>query len=341
MEHPKRVLVTGATGFIGHRLVQALLAEGMAVRVLARANSDLSQLPTDRIEICVGSLPNDDVASSAVDGVDGVIHLASLLRVPWRDEFHTVNVGGTTCIGRACAQQDSPPALIHVSSLAAIGPSVSDRGKSEGDAPKPVSIYGGVKLAAEQTLCSFAERVPTTIVRPPMVLGAGDTASLPLFKTIERGVHIMPTRRSFSVSAIHVDDLVDALLKVLWSGERLGGKPEAGYGIYHVAADEVCTYESLGLQIGTLLDREPLRLRLPAPISYAAAFASEWYARLSNRKLLFTRDKWREATAGHWVCRSDKLRHQFRWRPKYSLVERLEQTIQGYRQRRALRSDEA
>ena len=146
----------------------------------------------------------------------------------------------------------------------------------------------------------------------------------------------MPTRRSFSVSAIHVDDLVNALLKVLWSGERLGREPEAGYGIYHVAADEICTYESLGLQIGALLGREPLRLRLPAPISYAAAFTSEWYARLSGRKLLFTRDKWREATAGHWVCHSDKLRQQLGWRPEYTLDERLEQTIQGYRQRCAL-----
>ena len=329
MEHPKRVLVTGATGFIGHRLVQALLAEGMAVRILARATSDLSQLPTDRIEICVGSLPNDDVASSAVDGVDGVIHLASLLRVPWRDEFHTVNVGGTTCIGRACAQQDSPPALVHVSSLAAIGPSVSDGGKSEGDTPTPVSKYGRVKLAAEQTLCSFAERVPTTIVRPPMVLGAGDTA---LCRSLRQSNEVFTSCRHDA----HFRYL--PFMSMTWSTRSLrscgpvnawGGKPEAGYGIYHVAADEVCTYESLGLQIGTLLDREPLRLRLPAPISYAAAFASE-DARLSNRKLLFTRDKWREATAGHWVCRST-VKASVSLEAEIQLVERLEQTIQGYR----------
>ena len=86
----------------------------------------------ERIEICVGSLPDDDVARTAVNGVDAVVHLASLLRVPWRDEFHTVNVGGTT-IGRACAEVHEPPALIHISSLAALGPSVRNVVKSERD----------------------------------------------------------------------------------------------------------------------------------------------------------------------------------------------------------------
>jgi dihydroflavonol-4-reductase len=328
-----RILVTGSTGFIGSRLVHHLLEAGHSVRVTVRPTSDLSRLPVADLEVAHAQLPDDHAIRKAMRGMDGVIHLASLLKVPWKPEFQTVNVGGTACVAQACASMETPPVLVHVSSLAAAGPTVVGVPQVESNDASPVSIYGATKLAAEAAIDAVSDVVPASIVRPPMVLGSGDTASLPLFTSVERGVHVVPTRKPMEVSAIHVEDLCTALLRVLVSGRRRHqGDGSQQSGIYYAAADEIVSYGELGSLVAQAMGKASVRIiRVPAWISYLGAFGSEILSRLTGNSRILTRDKWREATAGSWTCDPARLKTELDWSTDAPLLARLEQTAEGYR----------
>lgn len=317
-------LVTGATGFIGRYLVRALTARGARVRALVRATSDTTGLDVER---AVGDLGDPESLARAADGADVVFHLASLLKVPWKAAFETVNVAGTAHVARAAG----PARLVVVSSLAAAGP-VTGAPRREGDPPRPVSRYGRVKRAAEQAAVAEATGA-VTLVRPPMVFGAGDRGALPLFRGVARGWHVLPTRRAAHIGLVHAADLADALVDIAAYGEAVpaGADGSCGAGVYQVAAPETPTYAELGRRIAAADGRDSLRIvALPAAVTALAATVGELMARLRDRPTVLNRDKYREAIGGHWWCAADKVA-ALGWRPAAALDARLAETLAGYR----------
>ena len=325
-----RLLVTGATGFIGRHVVRAALDAGDSVRCLVRPTSRRAGLEGPGVDFVEGDVGAAATLGAAVDGVDAVIHLASLLKAPWMRAFHTVNVEGTRALADACAQAGRPPALIIVSSLAAAGPAIDGRRRDEHQAAAPVSIYGRVKRDAEEAALAFADRVPVTVVRPPMVFGEGDTSVLKIFRTAAHGLHVVPTWRTARVSLVHAADLATALVRAAATGERAAGGA-AGRGLYFVAADETPTYADLGRWIGHAVGRPGLRvLRLPRGVTFVAAALSEAIGRLRGSPRLLNLDKYREATAGDWICDASKARRDLAWTPA-PLADRLAETAAWYR----------
>ncbi len=302
---------------------------------MVRPTSNRDALPSEQLEFAVATLEDPEALERAVAGVDAVIHLASLLKVPWRADFQSVNVGGTRALLEACVSQASPPTVVFISSLAAAGPAEDGGERTEEDPPSPVSIYGRAKYAAEQLVDEFADRVSSTILRPPMVYGPGDTASLPLFQTAAGGWHFTPRFRAMRLSTVFVDNLCAGIELALLRGERRppSDTGSSSQGIYFVANDEVTTYGELGRKVGGAVGRDSVKvLRLPGWLSFLGACVSEAWARLRGRAQILNRDKWREATAGDWVCCANRAKEQLGWSPIGSLDENLRRTADAYRQ---------
>jgi len=334
-----KILVTGATGFIGRHLVRHLVASHHTVRAMVRPTSNTQALPSD-LEWVYATLDDHHALQQAVDGVDAVIHLASLLKVPWKPEFHDVNVNGTRRLLEVCAHRSTPPIFIFVSSLAAAGTALDAKGRREDEIPMPVSIYGRAKRAAEAIVDDYAHCVPCSIIRPPMVFGPGDPASLPLFQSTARGIHLVPRWAPMRVSSIFVLDLCAAIEQVTLSGVRRTGRcgDGTGKGIYFAASDEVVTYAEFGHRVGAAAGRHRVRvIRLPSWISFLGACLSELWARLRDRRHVLNRDKWREATAGDWTCSAERLKTELGWHTQYSLNESLSLTAQSYAKAGVLR----
>jgi dihydroflavonol-4-reductase len=330
-----RVLVTGGTGFIGRHLVEALVARGDEVTCLVRASSSREALEPLGVDFAVGDVSDEASMRAAAAPAEVVYHLAAMLKAPWRPDFMTTNADGVRVVARACAGVESPPVLLTVSSISAAGPS-GGAPLTEADVPRPVSKYGRSKLFGEQAARELAERVPITIVRPPVVFGERDRTSFPLFQTAARGWHVLPAWRDGDrVSMIHVEDLVAAIIAAGERGERLPARPEEappGMGVYFAAADEAPTVREMGELIAGAVGARRLRvLRAPAALTLLTGAAGEAIARLRDRASIVNYDKMVEATAGSWTCSTDKARRQLDFRPAHDLAARLEQTAAWYR----------
>lgn len=299
-----RILVTGATGFIGRHLLPVLSARGATPVALVRPTSDRSRLPSGA-EAAVGDLSDADSLLRAAAGADAVVHLASLLKVPWKPAFQTVNVEGTRNVAAACAGAGAQ--LVVVSSLAA------------GPRP-PVSRYGRVKRAAEdaaRALCPDA-----LVVRPPGVFGPHDAAMLPLFRSAARGWHVCPTRPAHRMSLIHVHDLATFLADVALS-------PPSAAEVFYPAHAEALAWDALGARLAAASGAPSPRLVfVPGPVMSAAAWGAEQWGRLRDRPMPFNQDKWAEARAGDWVCDTASATARG-WAPE-ALDARLAETARWY-----------
>ena len=327
-----RVLVTGATGFIGKHLTAHLRARGDAVRCLIH-HSDARIAGIDCVR---GDITVPSSFAAALRDIDIVYHLAGATVVASPHRYRVVNTLGTRNIAMACARLATPPVLVFLSSLAAAGPTSPDQPLREDDSPNPVSEYGRSKLFAERHLRRLARQLPITIVRPPGVFGPGDPNTLKLFQAARRGINLIPGSAEQRLSFIYVDDLVAALPQAAERGERLTHSDGALYdprGVYFLTMDDRPTVIELGELAGRAMGIGSIRhIRIPAWAIRLAAGATDFSARVTMRPMLLTSDKMREALAGSWICASAKAKSQLGFVCLTGLVDGFAKTVAWYKQ---------
>ena len=327
-----KALVTGANGFIGEHLVRTLLEHGDEVRAMVRREPAGEPLRRLGAEVVLGDVTRSESLPAAVLGVDVVFHLAGLVKALRSEELFKVNESGARNISEACARQTSPPVLVLVSSLAAAGPARNGHPRTESDPAEPVSNYGRSKRAGEVAAVEFARHVPVTIVRPPVVFGEGDMNTWLLFQPIARhGLHAVPGLTPRKVSLVHADDLAKALWLAAGKGTRVAEGEGAAAGCYFVAGDHDPEYDELGRLIGNAVGRSRVFVvRTPDWMGRCAGAASELVSRLRGQPAIFNLDKMREASAGSWVCSSERIRNELGFRVARPLADRLQQTADWY-----------
>ena len=364
-----QALVTGATGFIGTHLVRALIEAGQDVTCVARATSppdrtvQLRQLGAHVVSGELADLPTEP----ALQRCDVFYHVAGATRARSRREFLEVNARATDALLQALARRQTPPVFVLVSSLAAAGPSPLGTVQTEQRPPRPVSHYGTSKLAAEIYACASADKVPITVVRPPMVLGPDDRVTLVLFRSLKRvAVHLLPGFRRREYSLVFAEDVARGIIAAAARGERLPSQSANdrirmqkaaaevvaanslwkgrrthcgdlagmcnGAGIYYLASEQRITYLELGRMVASALGwRRLLPLPVPSPLVWCMASCNEIFARCRGRASFFGWDKWREATTGDWTCSSAKAREQLGFITNDDFAARIEAVCDWYR----------
>lgn len=323
-----RVLVTGASGFVGNHVVKNLASHDHEVACLVRPTSCTSGISRHVSELVYGDVTDIKSLESAVKHRDIVVNVAGVTKSFTARSMQLVNEQGAGNVAATCARQLTPPVLIHVSSLAAVGPSLPDRPRVESDEPIPVSRYGRSKLAGERAASKYCDKIPLTIIRPPIVFGEGDSNGLPLFRSIARfGVHTVPAAGEQPFSIVHAADLAEAIRTVAQAGQRV--QPHQSGGIYFVTGQESPAYSELGRMIGGVLGKSSVRIfHSPDSVLWAAAAIAELAGRIRRDPLVLNFDKVREAVAGAWHCDGSAL-YGLGFRPA-PLRERLRQTAEWY-----------
>jgi 2-alkyl-3-oxoalkanoate reductase len=297
--------VTGATGFIGTHLVRALRHDGANVKALTRR---AQAAPTDdypgSLTWVAGSLSDELQLKQFVEGCDAVIHLAGAIKALSREDFLAHNTEGTRRLAKVAAAQAEPPRFIHVSSLAAREPRLSN--------------YALSKRESEKALRPFAQKMSVSILRPPAVYGPGDSETLRIFAMAARGFALVPPDQQARLSLLHVDDLVSAILNLLpWRddpGEPLeidDGQP-GGHGWPGIVAAA-----SGALQVN------PRLISIPAIAMYVGGACGSLFAHMTQRPSTLSWDKVPELLHPDWVARGPTVPG---WTPRWDIRDGFKNT---------------
>jgi len=283
------ILVTGASGFIGSHVVDRLVSGGERVRCLLR-RKNYAGLPP-QAEVVYGELISGAGLEEALQGADAVIHLAGVTKALTADDYYAGNARATETLLRAMKGRGIR--LVHVSSLAAAGPSLNGVPVGEDAEPRPVTHYGKSKLAAEHVV---RELVPeAVIVRPPVVYGPRDRDVFRILKPLSQGIALQLGGGERWFSAIYVKDLVDGLI----TAERAA---QAAGRTYFLANSKPVSWSELSAATARITGRKARILQVPGRVAYAAGWCAEIGAHLTGRPGIVSREKVREALCSHWTC---------------------------------------
>lgn len=333
----RRVLVTGATGFLGNHLAASLVAAGLEVVCVVRPTASQHMLKRLPVDVREGYLDRGDIFAEALVGVDTVFHVAGQTRAFRRSELQRSNVGVTACVAQACARRETPPRLVVVSSLAAAGPAIEGRPLDPSRMARPVSNYGRSKREAELAACRWADQLALSIVRPGIVFGPHNREMFPMFQSVGcLGVFAVPGFTARRVALIHVRDLANLLQIVAVRGRCVaGGGPDAsapGLGCYDACYSQQPTYAELGTLIGQALGQtRVVPLYLPDMLTWFLAAGSEAFSRVCGRLHPLNVDKAREATAGSWLGDAERLTQELGFAPQFTLATGLRDAADWYR----------
>jgi nucleoside-diphosphate-sugar epimerase len=318
-----RAAVTGATGFVGSHLVDALRSRGYGVAATIRDRARADRLAQHGVELFETEL--DDVAgmASAFGGAEVVFHVAGLIKALEPQEYFRVNAEGTRRVVEACQRATPRPRrLVLVSSQAAGGPGWRDRPRTEADEPRPVSPYGRSKLEAER-IALAAKGIEVAIVRPCVVYGPRDRSVLPLFRAVRWGVAPrLPTNPP--ISLIHVADLADCLIKTAET-------PAARDRAYFAAGPAASVAELIRL-IGRGFGSRPIEVPVPAVALVAAGIAADLLSEITRRPRPFGRQKAMEMLHTSWWCSGERANAELGFESKVGHADGLAATARWYQQ---------
>lgn len=286
--------ITGATGFVGGHVLEQALAAGHEVRALTRR----PRPPREGVTWVAGDLA--DPGDLAV-GADVVIHVAGVVNAPDRAGFAAGNVDGTRAV-LAAAERAGVARFVHVSSLAAREPELSDYGWSKAEAERLVE----------------ASPLAWDIVRPPAVYGPGDAEQADLWRLAGRGLALLPPPGR--MSAIMVEDLAALLLALATSPGR--------HALYEADDGQAITHRDYAREIGRALGRRVVTVPLPASFLRLGARIDRL---LRGPRARLTPDRASYLVHPDWTCDPTRRPPPDLWRPRYTLDQGMMATAAWYR----------
>ena len=294
-----KLAITGGTGFVGRHLITLALAKKHEVRALARSPQSAIQ----GVEWIEGATDPARNLDRLVEGVDAVIHVAGAINAPDRAAFAACNIEGTVAM-LAAAHNAGVTRFVHVSSLAAREPALSDYGWSKAEAERRVESSG----------------LDWTIVRPPAVYGPGDREMLELFRMAARGFMVVPPEGR--VSVIEVGDLCRLLLAC--------ARQEGLRKVYEIddGTARGLTHRELALALGEAVGKRVSVVRAPGFLLRGASLVDSL---VRGKKARLTPDRVRYFCHPDWVARRSMAPPVRLWKPKVTTIEGLRATANAYR----------
>lgn len=310
------VLVTGGSGFIGSHLVDALCGQGETVRCLLRRKTG-----AQNYEKVYGDLVSGAGLDDALRGVETVIHLAGVTKALSKAEFYAGNQRASENLARAVAKRNIR--LVHVSSLAAIGPSRDGNPVAEDAEPHPLTHYGKSKLAAERVVLAL---VPEAVVaRPPVVYGPRDTDVFQFFRSVAKGLVVQIAGAERFFSAIYVKDLVEGLLAA-------ASAPLAKGRTYFLAHAKIVSWSQFIAAAAGVMGSRPRVVQIPAPVACAAGYCAECWSRLTGKPGIVSREKVKEAMCRHWTCQTQRATQELGFEARTPLETGIAETLAWYKE---------
>ena len=321
------IALTGATGFLGSHIADALLARGYRVRASVRMTSNLRWLDGKPVETMVIDLTDPADCARFLAGTDGMIHCAGVVSAPAPEIYHTANVTSTETLLAAAARSwpggDEAPAFILISSLAAHGPAGMDQPALESDDCNPITHYGRSKLAAEELLAKGDWAFRTAVLRPPSLYGPRDPEFLPLVRMATWGWTGRLGSRMTGLSLVDGRDAADAAIALL--------ETESATGTYFVDDGQTgYDWPAMAAALGEMAGRRIRTLQVPLCLVKSIS----WLAGSSRaaRSPVLNRDRINDLDSVGWVCDGSRLTAATGFGAKRNAARGFTETLDFYRE---------
>ncbi len=331
----KKVLVTGANGFIGQHLCRRLLDSGYSVRGLKHEKSTLYFISENDIEFIDGDLKDEKLLQKIVDGVDIVYHLAAIPRndisKTWED-FEEVNVKGTELLLKA-AEKAKVKRFVFTSTVEAAGFSMSFKPRKEDDSPNPGNNYGKSKLEAEKVLLNNNWKMEVTVARLPMIYGPGTFLIVPkLFGMVKKGFYPFIGNGKTLMEFCYVGNAVEAL-------SLLGKEKNVNKELFYISDERSYSIKEVVNAVAKSQNKKYIPLHLPVFIANIIAIAFEIVAKIIpvppiispvSKKPFFTRETVFWTTRNVNTVSTEKIRSALNYKPPYDIHEGCKITSQWF-----------
>lgn len=309
----KTLALTGATGFIGRHLVRALAEAGWRVRVLLRSDpAVIDEWQGLELDVVAGSLADAAALERLVTDVDAVIHLAGAIKASRRAQFFAVNAEGAGAVSQAARRLAPAAHFLHVSSLAAREPQLSD--------------YAASKRAGEDAArAGFG--APITVLRPPAVYGPGDRETLVFFQLAGQKLVPLLGPAGARAAMIHVADLCRLIVALVAGRPRdavlsaADGRPE-GYAWKEVLGTAARSVGNPGARF----------IQAPLPLLRTVSMAGDVGRVLGSANMLNSQ-KLRELRHPDWAVAPSELATAPGWAPQFDLAGGFVDAVTWYRAR--------
>ena len=325
-----KILITGASGFIGSFIVEEALKRGFETWAAMRKSSSKAYLQDERIKFIELNLNSKAQLVEQLKGkdFDYVVHAAGVTKCLNKADFHRINTEGTKNLVEALLEVKMPlKRFVFISSLSVFG-AIKEKMPydeiRENDTPQPNTAYGKSKLEAEQYLDTIGSRIPYIILRPTGVYGPKEKDYFIMAKSIKQHSDFAVGYQRQDITFVYVTDVVQAVFLALEKGEN-GRKYFLSDGeVYQSTTFSDLIHEELG---------RPWWIRITAPVWVLriVTFFGEYVGRMTGKVTALNNDKYNILKQRNWRCDIEPARKELGYDPKVQLAEGVKTTIKWYK----------
>ena len=326
-----KILITGASGFIGSFIVEEALRQGFETWAVVRKSSSRSFLQDERIHFIELNLSSEEQLKEQLKGhqFDYVVHAAGVTKCLHKEDFFRINTEGTKNLVRALIALQMPlKRFVYISSLSIMGAIREEQPYQEireSDKAQPNTAYGKSKIEAEEWLESLTSQFPYVILRPTGVYGPRERDYFMMAKSIQAHTDFAVGFKQQDITFVYVTDVVQAVFLAMEKGQT-GRK-------YFLSDGEV--YQSS--TFSNLIRKElgnPWWIRITAPIWLlrVITFCGEYIGHLTGKVTALNNDKYHIMKQRNWRCDIEPARRELGYEPKVKLEEGVRRSIQWYKE---------
>jgi nucleoside-diphosphate-sugar epimerase len=325
-----KILITGASGFIGSFIVEEALRQGFDTWAAVRKSSSKAYLQDERINFIELNLSSKEQLVSQLrdQAFDYVVHAAGVTKCLNKADFRRINTEGTKNLVDALLEVGMPlKRFVFISSLSIFGAIKEQQPYDEireTDTPQPNTAYGKSKLEAEQYLATLGARLPYIILRPTGVYGPREKDYFIMAKSIQQHSDFAVGYKRQDITFVYVQDVVQAVFLALTRGEN-GRKFFLSDGqVYQSTTFSDLIHEELG---------RPWWIRITAPVWVlrVITFFGEYVGRLTGKVTALNNDKFNILKQRNWRCDIQPAIDELGFQPHYDLKQGVKETIKWYK----------
>lgn len=325
-----KILITGASGFIGSHIVDEALRRDMDVWVVVRKTTSRRYLQDSRINFIEMNLNSaDDVYEKlSTLSFDYIVHAAGVTKCADKNDFFHVNTEGTKNFVNGILRSGiDVKKFVYLSSLSIFGAIHEQQPYipiNEKDTPHPNTLYGESKLKAEEFLDSVKDRLPVVVLRPTGVYGPREKDYYMMAKSIKSHVDFSVGYKRQDITFVYVKDVVNAVFLALERGES-GRKYFLSDGnIYQSSSFSNLIHKELG---------SPWWIRIKSPLFILKIITTigEYYGRVTGRVTALNNDKYNILSQRNWQCDITPTIQELGYKPEYNLERGVKETIAWYK----------